>query len=181
MCGPTGVGVLFGKYKLLEAMDPVEQGGDMNDYVEMFSVTFKEAPFKFETGTPPIAEVIGLKEAIHYLEELGMDNIQEYVRQLALYALGKLPKIEGVTVYNPKADTGIIAFNIDGVHPHDAATNFDEQQIALRAGHHCAQLVSRWIGCSGTLRATIFIYNTKEDIDKFIDAVINTRDFFKKF
>lgn len=181
MCGPTGVGVLYGKYELLEKMPPLELGGDMNDDVQLYDATYKVAPYKFEAGTPPIAEVIGLKEAIYYLEKLGFDNIQNHVKELADYAIGKMKAIDGVTVYNPTAETGIIAFNIDGVHPHDAATNFDENQICLRAGHHCAQLVTKWLRCVGTLRATIYIYNNKHDIDTFIETLINTRDFFKQF
>lgn len=181
MCGPTGVGVLYGKYDLLEKMEPLDLGGDMNDDVQLYTATYKNAPFKFEGGTPAIAEVIGLKEAVHYLESLNLYEIQEYVKELADYAVEKMLAVEGVTVYNPKADTGIIAFNVDGVHPHDAATNFDENQICLRAGHHCAQLVSKWLRCAGTLRATIYIYNNKKDIDKFIETLIKTRDFFKQF
>lgn len=181
MCGPTGVGVLYGKYDLLKAMEPMDLGGDMNDDVQLYSATYKDAPFKFEGGTPAIAEVIGLKEAVRYLEGLGILNIHEHVKDLADYAIQKMMAIEGITVYNPNTDTGIIAFNIDGVHPHDAATNFDENQICLRAGHHCAQLVTKWLRCVGTLRASIYIYNTKEDIDKFIETLIKTRDFFKQF
>jgi len=180
MCGPSGIGVLFGKKELLNKMTPVEFGGDMNDNVDLFDASFKDTPFRFETGTMPIAEAIGLSAAVDYLKAVEFD-ILEHELKLKKYAMEKLSKITGVTVYNPNSDTGIIAFNIDGVHPHDAASVFDQNNICLRAGHHCAQLVIKWLGVLATLRATFYIYNTIEDVDKFIESVIESRDFFMQF
>lgn len=180
MLGPTGVGVLFGKKHLLNNMDPIEFGGDMNDNVELYDASFKNAPYRFETGTMPIAEVIGLSEAVNYLRNIDFD-ILEHELKLRNYAMEKLQNIEGVTVYNPTAETGIIAFNIDGVHPHDAASVFDQNGVCLRAGHHCAQLIIKWLGQHATLRATFYIYNDLNDVDKFIESVIDARDFFMQF
>ena len=181
MCGPTGVGVLFGKKHLLNSMDPIEFGGDMNDNVDLYDATFKDAPYKFETGTMPIAEVIGFKTAIEYLENIGMDVILTHEKTLRDYAMDKLIKLRGVKIYNKESDTGIIAFNIEGVHPHDAASVFDKNGVCLRAGHHCAQVLINWLGEVATLRATFYLYNTKEDADKFIESVIEARDFFEQF
>ncbi len=179
--GPTGIGVLYGKKKLLKQLQPIDFGGDMNEEVDLYNVEIKDIPYRFETGTPPIAEAIGLGRALEYINELGLDNIHKYEKQLHQYALDKLLTIEGVTVYNKTSDVGIISFNIDGVHPHDAASFFDEAQICLRAGHHCAQLITKWLKCVGTLRASFYIYNTYDDVDKFIEVVKQTVDFFKQF
>lgn len=180
MLGPTGVGVLYGKKKLLKKLSPIFYGGDMNDDVFIDHFEIKEIPFCFEAGTPPIAEAIGLGRAIDFLEEIGLDKIEAHCRSLHNYALSQMKEIDGLTVYNPNADIAIIAFNIDGVHPHDAATCFDEEQICIRAGHHCAQLVTRWLKCIGTLRASIYLYNNKEDIDCFIKTIKKTISLFKK-
>lgn len=179
--GPTGIGVFYGKKKILKKMQPIDFGGDMNEEVDLFNVDIKDIPYRFETGTPPIAEAIGLGRALQFISELGLDNIQNYEKQLHGYALSKFQNIEGVTIYNKTSDVGIISFNIDGVHPHDAATFFDEASICLRAGHHCAQLITKWLKCVGTLRASFYIYNTYEDVDKFIEVVKQTVDFFKQF
>ncbi len=179
--GPTGFGILYGKYKYLKNMEPVEFGGDMNDNVELFDVTYKDAPYKFETGTPPIAEAIAFKEAIKYINEIGYDKIQEHEKVLLDYAMNKLKQIEGIEIYNPTTETGIISFNVIGIHPHDVATIYDEKNIALRAGHHCAQLITKWLGCTGTLRATIYLYNDYEDIDRFVDATKEAAEYFKEW
>lgn len=181
MLGPTGFGILYGKYKYLKMTEPVEYGGDMIDVVEKYSSTTKDVPYKFETGTPPIAEAIAFQEAIKYLEKIGYENIQKHEQALLQYAMEKLEKIKGVTIYNRHTDTGIIAFNIDKAHPHDAATIFDEHHIALRAGHHCAQLIIKWLECVGTLRACIYIYNDYQDIDKFIEAVEEAAKYFEEW
>lgn len=180
MLGPTGIGVLYGKKELLDKMDPVEFGGDMNDNVELFDASFKDAPYKFETGTMPIAEVIGLSAAVDYMKSIEFD-ILEHEQRLKKIAVDELLKMDGVTVYNPTAETGIIAFNIDGVHPHDAASVFDENGVCVRAGHHCAQLVVKWLGVMATLRASFYIYNTEEDVERFLKSVIDSRDFFMQF
>ena len=181
MLGPTGVGVLYGKYKHLQKMEPIEFGGDMNDNVDLFESHFKDAPFKFETGTPPIAEVIAFKEAIKYLENIGFDKIIAHQDMLTKYLMDKITKIEGVKVYNASATTGVVSFNIHDAHPHDVSTMFDEEHVALRAGHHCAQLITKWLEVPGTLRACVYIYNTLEDVDKFIEAVKKAAEYFEEW
>lgn len=178
MLGPTGFGILYGKYHLLEKLEPVEFGGDMNDEVDLYEATYREVPYKFEAGTPPIAEAIAFKEAIYYLEKLTMNHVHEHEVQLINYAIPKLLTLPNLEIYNPTTDTGIIAFNLHGIHPHDVASFLDEEGIALRAGHHCAQLITKWLGCSGTLRATFYIYNTKQDVDRFVLALKKAIDFF---
>lgn len=181
MMGPTGVGVLYVKKKLLKTLSPLEYGGDMNDEVSKYSVTVKDAPFGFEAGTPMIAEVMGLARACKLIKEIGFDNIYAHEKTLHEYALNKLNEINGITIYNKTADCAIIAFNVAGVHPHDAATFFDEKNICLRAGHHCAQLITKWLNVPGTLRATFFIYNDFNDVDRFVETVKEVVEFFKKF
>ena len=181
MLGPTGLGVLYGKYKLLNSMKPIEFGGDMNDYVEKYDSTFKDAPYKFEAGTPLISEVIAFKEAINYLNNLGMENIHKHEQELIKFTIAELKKIEGITIYNSTCETGVISFNINGIHTHDASTIFDQNNVALRAGHHCAQLITTWLGCVGTLRASIYIYNDKKDVEKFIESVKQAAEYFKEW
>ena len=180
MLGPTGIGVLFGKKKILKKLDPLFYGGDMNDEVFMDSVEVKEVPYRFETGTPAIAEAIGLGEAIDFITEIGLDNIHKYTKELYDYTINKLKDIKGITIYNKNPELPIIAFNINGVHPHDAATLFDEANICLRAGHHCAQLLTKWLNVFGTLRGSFYIYNTYDDCDKFVETVKYAVDFFEK-
>ena len=181
MFGPTGFGILFGKYKYLKKMSPIEYGGDMIDVVEKYEATTKDAPYKFETGTPPIAEAIAFKEAIKYIESIGYDRIHEHEQILQHYAREKLSKVEGITIYNPTAETAIITFNINKAHPHDAATIFDEYHVALRAGHHCAQLITKWLDCVATLRACIYVYNDYHDIDVFVEAVKAAVKYFEEW
>lgn len=181
MFGPTGFGILFGKYKYLKKMSPIEYGGDMIDVVEKYEATTKDAPYKFETGTPPIAEAIAFKEAIKYIESIGYDRIHEHEQVLLNYAREKLSKVEGITIYNPTAETAIITFNINKAHPHDAATIFDEYHVALRAGHHCAQLITKWLDCVATLRACIYVYNDYHDIDVFVEAVKAAVKYFEEW
>ncbi|MDD4243013.1 MAG: cysteine desulfurase [Bacilli bacterium] len=180
MLGPTGFGILYGKMRILDYLDPYEYGGDMNDDVCLFEATYRDVPYKYEAGTMPIAEAIAFKEAIKYIEKIKIDKIHEHEKALIAYAMPKLLAIKGVEVYNPTTDTGIIAFNIKGVHPHDAATLFDQNNVALRAGHHCAQLITKWLGVSGTLRASFYLYNTIEDVDRFLEAVKATVSFFER-
>ena len=179
MFGPTGVGVLYGKLDILKKLDPLFYGGDMNEDVCATSVEVKEVPYRFEAGTPAIAEALGLAEAINYLEKIGFSYLHEYPMMLYNYTMNKLKDIQGITIYNKNPELPIIAFNIDGVHPHDAATIFDEAGICLRAGHHCAQLLTKWLNTSGTLRGSFYIYNTIEDCDKFVETVKKTVEFFK--
>jgi cysteine desulfurase / selenocysteine lyase len=182
MCGPTGVGVLYGKYDLLQGMDPIEFGGDMIDYVYLEDATFKDAPYKFETGTPIIAGAIGLKKAIDYLNQIGYDFIIKQELALRDYALERLKTLgDEIELYNPGTDTGILTFNIKGIHPHDAASVFDQENVALRAGHHCAQPLMHCLKQIATLRASFYFYNTKADVDRFIEAVIKAKSFFDIF
>ncbi len=181
LCGPTGIGVLYGKKHLLEKMPPVEFGGDMADTVKKDSMTFKAAPYKFETGTPIIAGAIGLAEACKYLKSIGLDEIAKYEYSLKEHAVKLLSEIEGITIYNPTCETGIISFNIDGVHPHDAASVFDNNGVCIRAGHHCAQLITSWLDTIGTVRASFYFYNTIEDVEKFVKSVKEAKDFFGMF
>ena len=181
MCGPTGIGVLYGKLDLLEKMPPIEFGGDMADTVRKDSQTYKASPYKFETGTPIIASAIGLSAACKYIDSIGFDNIIKYEKKLRDEAIKGLKEIEGVKIYNENAETGIISFNIDGVHPHDAASVFDNNDVCIRAGHHCAQLITTWLNTIGTVRASFYFYNTEEDVKKFIEAVKNAKDFFYGF
>ncbi len=179
MLGPTGIGVLYGKKELLNSMPPIEFGGDMNDNVEKYTASWKDSPYKFETGTPPIAEAIGLGSAIDYILNIGLDNILKHEKELKDYTVNRMKKIDDIEIYNESSETGIISFNINGVHPHDAITFFDGDNICMRAGHHCAQLVIRWLDVIATLRVSFYLYNTKEDCDTFIESLQNARDFFK--
>lgn len=181
MMAPTGIGVLYGKRELLEEMEPTEFGGEMIDFVELYDSTWKELPWKFEAGTPIIAGAIALAEAITYLEKIGLDRIHEHEQMLSSYALEKLAQIDGITVYGPQdvsKRTGVITFNLEGVHPHDLATILDEEGIAVRAGHHCAQPLMKWLEVSSTVRASFYIYNTKEEVDAFIKALQLTKEYF---
>lgn len=182
MCGPTGIGVLYGKRKWLEQMEPVEFGGEMIDFVNLFDSTWKELPWKFEAGTPNIAGAIALGAAVDYLNEIGMDNIHRYEQELVDYVLPKLQEIDGITTYGPQDPahhTGVIAFNLDGIHPHDVATALDMEGIAVRAGHHCAQPLMNYLNLPATARASFYFYNTKEDADRLIEAIKATKEFFK--
>ncbi|KGT38444.1 cysteine desulfurase [Weizmannia sp. CD-2023] len=181
MCGPTGIGVLYGKKALLEEMEPLEYGGEMIDFVGLYDSTWKELPWKFEGGTPIIAGAIGLGEAIDFLEEIGLDEITAHEQDLSAYCLSQLSEIEGITVYGPEsADerAGLVTFNLENVHPHDAATVLDAEGIAIRAGHHCAQPLMQWLDVTATARASFYLYNTKEDIDKLVAGIVKTKEYF---
>ncbi|RJX37851.1 cysteine desulfurase [Paenibacillus pinisoli] len=179
MCGPTGIGALYGKKDLLNGMEPIEYGGEMIDFVELYESTWKEIPYRFEGGTPMIAGAVGLGAAIDFLESIGMDEIDRHEKQLAAYAYDKLSTIEGITIYGPKENrVGLVTFNLDDVHPHDVATVLDSKGIAVRAGHHCCQPLMRWLNVSATARASFYLYNTEEDIDRLTDGLIQTKEFF---
>lgn len=181
MFGPTGIGVLYGKKKLLKKLTPVYYGGDMNEEVYLDDVDVKETPFGFEVGTPMIAEAIGLGRAIDFINEIGLDKIKAHDEAMVKYIKEKIKDVDGITVYNKNMDTPIISFNIDGVHPHDAASFFDEEGICLRAGHHCAQLLTKWLKVNGTLRASFYVYNDFDDVDKLINTIKKVVEFFKEF
>ena len=181
MLGPTGIGVLYGKEEILNQMNPIEFGGEMIDFVYEQEATWKELPWKFEAGTPNIAGAIALGAAVDYLSALGMENVHAYEQELVDYVLPKLQAIEGLTVYGPEDSgkhAGVIAFNIDGLHPHDVATALDYEGVAVRAGHHCAQPLINHLGISSAARASFYIYNTKEDCDKLVEAILATKEFF---
>ncbi|MFY1067063.1 cysteine desulfurase [Enterococcus sp. AD013-P3] len=182
MCGPTGIGVLYGKRAWLDRMEPVEFGGEMIDFVNLYDSTWKELPWKFEAGTPNIAGGIVLGAAIDYLTAIGMQTIHEYEQSLVDYALPKLLAIDGLTVYGPQDPahhTGVIAFNLEGLHPHDVATALDMEGVAVRAGHHCAQPLLNYLKVPATARASFYFYNTKEDADRLVDAILATKEFFQ--
>lgn len=181
MCGPTGIGVLYGKQALLEKMEPVAFGGEMIDFVDLYESTWTELPWKFEAGTPNIAGAIGLGAAIDYLEKIGMKTIHEYEQAIVADLLPKLQQIDGLTIYgpqNPAEHTAVIAFNLDHLHPHDVASALDMQGIAVRAGHHCAQPLIKELGCFATARASFYFYNTKEEADQLVAAILATKEFF---
>ncbi|HEL1018336.1 TPA: cysteine desulfurase [Streptococcus equi subsp. zooepidemicus] len=181
LLGPTGIGVLYGKEALLNQMNPVEFGGEMIDFVYEQEATWKPLPWKLEAGTPHIAGAIGLGAAISYLEAIGMDQVHAHEADLVAYTLPRLQAIAGLTVYGPeRADerSGVFAFNIDGLHPHDLATALDYEGVAVRAGHHCAQPLHKYLGLHSTVRASFYLYNTREDCDRLIEAILKAKEFF---
>lgn len=181
MCAPTGIGVLYGKKHLLEKMEPIEFGGEMIDFVDLYDSTWKELPWKFEGGTPIIAGAIGLGAAIDFLNEIGLDQIQNHEHRLAGYAMERMSEIEGMTIYgpmDPMKRAGLVTFNLADVHPHDVATVLDAEGIAVRAGHHCAQVLMKWLKVSSTARASFYLYNTEEDIDKLVAGLVKTKEYF---
>lgn len=180
MLGPTGIGVLYGKKAILETLEPLEYGGDMNDRVGKFVSEWKDAPYRFEAGTMPIAEAIGLAEAIKYIRQTGIETIEHDTTRLYRYTFALLKKIDGVTIYNADSEAGIIAFNLDRVHPHDAASFYAEQGVAVRAGHHCAQLVMQWLGIEASLRASIAFYNSYSECDRLVESTKEAVRFFQR-
>ena len=182
MMAPMGIAVLYGKADLLKEMPPYQYGGEMIDFVEEYQSTWTDIPWKFEAGTQNVAGAIGLGKAIDYLSEVGMDNVAQYEQKLVTYLLPKLLQIKGLTVYGPKDSklhSGVISFNLKGLHPHDVATALDMDGVAVRAGHHCAQPLMKYLGLVATARASFYIYNTKADADKLIQAIYDTKEFFK--
>jgi len=181
MAGPTGIGVLYGKEHYLNQMSPVEFGGEMIDFVYEQSATWKELPWKFEAGTPNMAGAIGLAAAIDYLEAIGMDAIEHHEQDLIAYVFPKLQAIEGLKIYGSQdlaKRSGVISFNLGDLHPHDLATALDYEGVAVRAGHHCAQPLIQYLEVPATARASFYLYNTKEDCDKLVEALIKTKEFF---
>ncbi|MCA1011100.1 cysteine desulfurase [Halobacillus halophilus] len=178
MCGPTGIGVLYGKKALLKDMEPAEFGGEMIDFVNWYDSTWKDLPWKFEAGTPIIAGAVGLGAAIDFLNEVGLDEIKKHEQKLAAYAQDRMQQVEGMTIYGPKERAGLVTFNLSDVHPHDLATVLDAEGIAVRAGHHCAQPLMRWLEVSATARASFYLYNTEEEIDKLVEGLQTTKEYF---
>jgi cysteine desulfurase / selenocysteine lyase len=180
MCGPSGVGALWGKAELLETMEPFLTGGHMIRAVGDDETTWGELPHKFEAGTAPMAEAVGFGAAIDYLNEIGFDAIEEYEHELAAYALGRLAELPWVTSYGPPADrrAGIVSFNVEGVHPHDVAQVLDFDGIAIRAGHHCCQPLMRKLGVAATNRASFYVYTIPEEIDRLIEGLHKVKKAF---
>lgn len=184
MLSPLGIGVLYGKKELLENMDPFLYGGDMIEYVYEQETSFAEVPTKFEAGTQNVEGAVGLAAAIDYLEKVGMDNVEKIEKELMKYALLELSKLNFVTVYGPKEiekHASVISFNVNGIHPHDVASILDSKNVCVRSGNHCAQPLLRYMGIDSTCRASFYIYNTKEDIDRLIEALYKTKDMFSKW
>jgi len=182
MLAPMGIGVLYGKSDLLKSMSPYQYGGEMIDFVEKYQSTWTDIPWKFEAGTQNVAGAIGLGKAIDYLTEIGMQNISDYEKHLVEYALPKLLEIPGITVYGPHDSVihnAVISFNLKNLHPHDLATALDMDGVAVRAGHHCAQPLMKYLNVVATARASFYIYNTVEDIDQLIYAIKDAKEFFK--
>lgn len=181
MLGPTGIGVLWARRDWLERMDPVIFGGEMISYVDRETATWAELPQKFEGGTPNIAGAIGLGAAVQYLQQVGMAAIDQHSRALGELAFDALQGIEGVRVYGPRRPhAATVAFNIEGVHPHDVAQILDSQGVAIRAGHHCAQPLMQWLGIGSAARASFYLYNGEEDVQRLTDAIIETKRFFRR-
>ena len=179
MLGPTGVGILFGKPELLESMEPFQSGGEMIEKVTMTHSTWNDIPWKFEAGTPNIAQAVGLGKALDFLQNISMKKVEEHIGELTEYGMKKLNEINGVRIYNKKnIHGGIISFNVDGVHPHDLAQFLDQDNIAIRTGHHCTQPIMKKLGVSGTARISFYIYNTKEEIDKLCSCMKSTLNYF---
>jgi cysteine desulfurase/selenocysteine lyase len=180
MLGPTGIGVLYGKREWLEKMEPVHFGGEMIEFVELYDSTWKELPWKFEGGTPIIAGAIGLGAAIDYLTNIGMETVHRLEQDLIQYAMQKLSQVEDLVIYGPKENRGgLVTFNLGNIHPHDLATVLDSEGIAVRAGHHCCQPLMKWLNVAATARASFYIYNTTEDIDRLAAALNKTKEFFR--
>ena len=173
MLGPTGIGGLYGKRHLLEQMEPFLCGGDMIREVTLEGATWNDLPWKFEAGTPPIAQGIGLAAAVAYLQSVGMEAIQAHAHTLVRYAMEQLQHTPDITMYGPNADErgGVVAFNLRGVHPHDVASILDHHGVAIRGGHHCAMPLMRVLGVNGTCRASFYLYNTCEEIDMLLEAL----------
>jgi len=182
MLGPTGVGVLWSKKEILQKMTPYQGGGDMIREVHKYETTWNDLPYKFEAGTPNIADVIGFKNAIEYLQKIGMDNIREHEKELTKYALERMEKVPGITLYGVKdieKRGGVISFNFNDVHPHDVGTIIDKDGVAIRSGHHCAQVLMEKLNVAATNRASFYVYTTKEEIDVLISSLESVAKVFK--
>ena len=180
MCGPTGIGVLYGKEHLLEEMEPYLYGGEMIRSVTYEDSTWEDLPWKFEAGTPPIAQGIALHAAVDYLDDLGMENVQAHEDLLTEYAYDRLTAFDDVTVYGPPGDErgGLVAFNLDSVHAHDLSSILNDYGVAIRAGDHCTQPLHDKLGAAASARASFYVYNTREEVDALVDAVDEARQLF---
>lgn len=184
MLSPFGIGVLYGKNNLLDSMTPFLFGGDMIEYVYEQETIFAEVPTKFEAGTQNVGGAVGISAAIDYLKNIGIENIEKIEKELTKYAYEELSKLDFITLYGPKdlqKRSGVFSFNVNGVHPHDVASVLDSQDVCVRSGNHCAQPLLRYMNLDSTCRASLYVYNTKEDIDRLVKALIKTRDVFAKW
>ena len=184
MFAPLGIGVLYGKRELLNKMNPFLMGGDMIEYVHEQKTTFAPLPNKFEAGTQNVEGVVGLGAAIDYINSIGYDKIQEHDREIVEYAREKLSKLDYLDIYmtpNAKNHSAVISFNIKGVHPHDVASILDSENVCVRSGNHCAQPLMRFLGIDSTCRASFYIYNTKEDVDRFVAGIEKAYKMFEKY
>ena len=182
MLGPTGVGVLWAHKEILESMRPFQGGGDMIREVNKQETTWNDLPYKFEAGTPNVADVICFSAAIDYLAKIGMDNVRNHEIELTKYALEKMSQVKGLTIYGPKDPqkaSGVISFNFNDVHPHDVATIIDKNGVAIRSGHHCAQVLMEKLNVAATNRASFYIYTTKNEVDTLIDSLEQVAEVFK--
>jgi cysteine desulfurase/selenocysteine lyase len=181
MCGPTGSGALWGRRGLLEAMSPYQGGGEMIHFVGRDESTWAEVPHKFEAGTPNIAGAIGMGAAVDFLADIGMEAIQAHERRLLEYAMDRVGAIEGIHIYGPLSldeHSAVVSFTLGDAHPHDISTILDSEGVAIRAGHHCAQLVMKRFGISATARASFYLYNTEEDVDRLVEGLGVVRGIF---
>jgi cysteine desulfurase/selenocysteine lyase len=181
MCGPTGIGVMYGKKSILESMPPFLGGGDMIKRVHLRSFAPNDIPHRFEAGTPAIAEAIGLGAAIDYLLNIGMSNIAAHEHEIIIYALERLEEIPGVRVFGPSAEYkgGVASFTLDNIHPHDVAQILDRDGIAVRAGHHCAMPLHEKFNILATTRASFYLYNTFTEVDKLVNAIYKVKELFR--
>jgi cysteine desulfurase/selenocysteine lyase len=181
MCGPTGIGVLYGRRELLRAMPPFLGGGEMIADVYWDHATYADIPHKFEAGTPAIAQAVGLGAAVDYLSQIGLERVHAHEQRLIAHLLDGIQRIAGIRVYGPKDPArraGLVSFSVEAVHPHDLSTLLDEQGIAVRAGHHCTQPLHRYLGVQSTARASVYLYNTLAEVDRFLDVLAEAVEFF---
>jgi cysteine desulfurase/selenocysteine lyase len=181
MLGPTGIGVLYGKSRHLESMPPFLGGGEMIKEVHTSGATWKDLPYKYEAGTANIAGAIGLGTAVNYLNEIGMDNVHEHEKEITSYAISRMDQVKGLTIYggrDVKQKVGVISFNLGDIHAHDLASILDEEGVAIRSGHHCAQPLMEFLDIPAAARASFYIYNTKEEVDTLINVLEKARKLF---
>jgi cysteine desulfurase/selenocysteine lyase len=177
LCGPSGVGALWGRSELLERMPPFNTGGHMIRQVRIEETTWGQLPYKFEAGTQPIAEAVGFGAALDYVSEIGLDAIEQHEHELAAYALERLAEVPGLVAYGPPADrrAGIVSFNLEDIHPHDVAQILDIENVAIRGGHHCTQPLMRRLGVAATNRASFYLYTIRDDVDRLLDGLHKVR------
>jgi cysteine desulfurase/selenocysteine lyase len=180
LCGPSGVGALWGRRELLEAMEPFNLGGHMIKKVQFERTTWGDLPHKFEAGTSPIAEAVGFGAAVDYITDVGLEAIEQHEHELVSYALERLAEVPGIVLYGPPPDrrAGIVSFNMEGVHPHDVAQVLDWEGVAIRAGHHCCQPLMQRLGVAATNRASFYLYTLPDEIDRLVEGLLRVRKVF---